>query len=1144
METANLAQHLIEECRATKSKKLDLGYCGLTEIPEAVFELTWLEELYLCNAYYDFGERKWVFSNNEGQPNQLSTLPDGLANLKGLQLLFIGADDTYYTGVGYIKWNITDISVLKKLKKLKKLNLRDNKITDLSPLKDSINLIELNIGQNKVSNIESLKGLINLVILDISNNNIKDFSILKYLTILSFLNFRSNGYTEVNVYFLNKLPNLTYLDLAYNFINDYTPLKYLIKLDHLSITFLSNTDPSILNKLTTLTSLDLKENDRIKNFYFLENLTKLNTLNLSLCKIKDTSKLEKLVNLTWLNLNFCGIKEIIGLKNLINLTYLSLDNNAVTNITELKKLTKLTQLYMDNNKVLDLSGLENLTNLTHLSLNNNQIISISKLRGLTNLISLNLNKNKVSDISPLNYLYNLIKVDLNTNVIPQLPSKLLKNKTLKILIIFGNPIKYIPNEILEGTKWEHFINNALPDLRQWYADLAKGSIPNYYFKLLILGNGRVGKSCIVDALQNRDFDSNKKTSHAIVLEKYKPSSEENTPEYFIWDFGGQEIYHSTHKWFMRSRAVYLVVWDRESEQQARIADPLTGIEYDNHTIPYWINTIRSNNPDIPILLIENKLDEHDHKPLRLTDKQLPQKYRADLELSRFSAAESKRYLRRLESDILMITESLDEYGQEMPLSWHKVRQRILACIFNEEHKATLQKLSKTEFKEWCADAEVLPKSAPALLRFLHRTGVVYADEKLLGNTILIDQQWAIDAIYKVLDRESDFFLDTVDKKGRFPRRWLFREWNNDYTESDKQLFLQFMISCKLCFKVNDKDKNESKHTQYAIPQLMPENPPTNVTSFWTDDLPDVYYLEFEYDFLHYATVQDFIVEMGRKTNLEFIWKNGIAIPHQGSQALVKADVPNKIIHIRTMGSHRAFLLSAIRNAFRAQIDKDLQPTVQVSNDGVHFVDLGELQELQAADNPNIRAIHKDTLEKQIFEVSAFDWALVRDEKADLKTLPDVVQITTPSTTQIPKVFISYSRHDVHHLQSLKKQLSYFDRKGQLQLWDDHLLVPGESWDAGIKNALATADIILFLVTPDLLATSYVVEVEMETALQRHQAGETVLIPVIVRDCLWTQTPLAQIQALPRKGVKLADWPDADAFWRTVAEGVLGCVSRG
>ena len=79
--------------------------------------------------------------------------------------------------------------------------------------------------------------------------------------------------------------------------------------------------------------------------------------------------------------------------------------------------------------------------------------------------------------------------------------------------------------------------------------------------------------------------------------------------------------------------------------------------------------------------------------------------------------------------------------------------------------------------------------------------------------------------------------------------------------------------------------------------------------------------------------------MGKKTSLDYIWKNGIAIPHQESQALVMADMERKVIHIRTMGRHRAYLLSAIRKDFRQQLDRDLSVTVRVSNDNVHYVTL-------------------------------------------------------------------------------------------------------------------------------------------------------------------------------------------------------------
>ena len=704
-----------------------------------------------------------------------------------------------------------------------------------------------------------------------------------------------------------------------------------------------------------------------------------------------------------------------------------------------------------------------------------------EVRNMNWLEELDLRYNQLTQIpTEIGQLNKLTSLDLSYNQLTQIPTEIINHIALEYVGLTGNTIKNIPDEILAGTKWKHFNNNALPDIRQWFAELAKGSIPNYQFKLLILGNGRVGKSCIVDALQGREFDDHKKSSHAIQLEQWSPPPIPNIPklEYFIWDFGGQEIFHSTHRWFMRSRAVYLVVWDRTSEALGRIYDDESKREYDNHTLPYWINTIRSKNPDIPILVVENKLDAYGHRRETLSESELPKKYRIGLEFASFSARERKAlYLNLLLPDIQFITESMDEYGQEMPLSWSNLRERILNCIFTDSGEPTHQRLTMNEFHQWCEEAEVLPKSGPSLLRFLHRTGIVYTDEKLLGDTILLDQQWAVEAIYKVLDRNSDFFVDTIeDRKGKFRQRHLFKEWNDNYSNTDKQLFLQFMVSCNLCFPIDEND--ESKNAVYAIPQLMPENSPQHVRDIWKYNLPNVHYLEFQYDFLHYASVQDFIVRMGRKTKLEYIWKNGIAIPWQDSQALVIANVPEKIIHVRTMGSHRSYLMSAIRNAFQSQVDKDKTSNIQISNDGLYFVDLKDLAEQKITNNQNIRATNRKTLEKENFPISLFEWALQREEKADLKQLPDKVQVVSINSPEVPvaeeepfiisskpvkvietrRIETIYSDEDTtQKLDSLQKTVLNHYTMGK-----EHYALSKENNSLGNQNLIATFDNWLLL----------------------------------------------------------------------------------
>lgn len=83
--------------------------------------------------------------------------------------------------------------------------------------------------------------------------------------------------------------------------------------------------------------------------------------------------------------------------------------------------------------------------------------------------------------------------------------------------------------------------------------------------------------------------------------------------------------------------------------------------------------------------------------------------------------------------------------------------------------------------------------------------------------------------------------------------------------------------------------------------------------------------------------------------------------------------------------------------------------------------------------------------------------------------------------------------------------------------------------------METADIILFLVSADLLATDYIWEVEMTTALARADKGEVIVVQVIIRDCAWTDAPFGKFNALPAKGTPIATAPSADAAWKEVVE---------
>lgn len=134
-----------------------------------------------------------------------------------------------------------------------------------------------------------------------------------------------------------------------------------------------------------------------------------------------------------------------------------------------------------------------------------------------------------------------------------------------------------------------------------------------------------------------------------------------------------------------------------------------------------------------------------------------------------------------------------------------------------------------------------------------------------------------------------------------------------------------------------------------------------------------------------------------------------------------------------------------------------------------------------------------------------------------------------------RVFISYSKSDKDYLDAAKKHLKIFERQNQLRIWDDTQLFPGVKWDDAIKSELAAADIILFLVSSDLIATDYVWKVEMQAALARAEAGEVAVVPVIIRACAWESAPFGKYNALPAKGKPVSSFENEDEAWREVVK---------
>jgi hypothetical protein len=144
-----------------------------------------------------------------------------------------------------------------------------------------------------------------------------------------------------------------------------------------------------------------------------------------------------------------------------------------------------------------------------------------------------------------------------------------------------------------------------------------------------------------------------------------------------------------------------------------------------------------------------------------------------------------------------------------------------------------------------------------------------------------------------------------------------------------------------------------------------------------------------------------------------------------------------------------------------------------------------------------------------------------------------------------RAFISYSHHDAGALDRLHVHLANLQREGRIETWYDREILAGDVLDDEISRELEAADLFLLMVSPDFIASSYCIEREMQRALERHDAGQARVVPIIVEPCDWAAMPqLRRLKAVPKDGVPISEWANANTAYLDVVQEIRRIVDAG
>lgn len=144
-----------------------------------------------------------------------------------------------------------------------------------------------------------------------------------------------------------------------------------------------------------------------------------------------------------------------------------------------------------------------------------------------------------------------------------------------------------------------------------------------------------------------------------------------------------------------------------------------------------------------------------------------------------------------------------------------------------------------------------------------------------------------------------------------------------------------------------------------------------------------------------------------------------------------------------------------------------------------------------------------------------------------------------------EVFISYAHADEALRDELDKQLSVLKRKGLITTWSDRDIDIGNEWKKEIDQHLQSARLILLLVSADFIASDYRYSIEMKYALEQNDHHKALVIPVILRECLWQTSPLGKLQALPENSrpITSRDWHTQDEAFASVARSIQEKIQK-
>lgn len=137
----------------------------------------------------------------------------------------------------------------------------------------------------------------------------------------------------------------------------------------------------------------------------------------------------------------------------------------------------------------------------------------------------------------------------------------------------------------------------------------------------------------------------------------------------------------------------------------------------------------------------------------------------------------------------------------------------------------------------------------------------------------------------------------------------------------------------------------------------------------------------------------------------------------------------------------------------------------------------------------------------------------------------------------------YHDRDKAWRDELETHLAFLKRGGKIRTWHDLKITASDEWQGAIDDHLESADVILLLVSPAFIASDYCWDLELGRAMERHEAGDARVIPIILRPVDWHDAPFGKLQGLPKDARPVTTWPNRDQAYLDIARGLRAAIEE-